>query len=208
MPSWPIHIALANKINKKLKLGDSFIIGNVLPDYYNGYIIDTPNKLDKKTTHYYNKELENYDKFLKENKENIKNPLFLGYYAHLFTDSFYNKYFHQKHLLKKDDKYILILNDGKTINKKNPWELKQQDFYNYGNYLINNTSFILSNINTEKLPFNLKKDDINKITNKINDLFKSQNKEDKYLVFTKEELNNLFENCYKELLSKINYLLK
>jgi len=36
MPSWPIHIALANKLNKKLNLGDDFILGMDLLDVLAG----------------------------------------------------------------------------------------------------------------------------------------------------------------------------
>ena len=39
MPSWSIHLSLANKLKNSLKLNDEYIIGNVMPDVLIGYLI-------------------------------------------------------------------------------------------------------------------------------------------------------------------------
>ena len=40
MPSWSVHLAVAKKVNKKLKLNDDlFLYGNLIPDVDKGTII-------------------------------------------------------------------------------------------------------------------------------------------------------------------------
>ena len=65
MPSWPIHVALAHKFNKKLNLGDDFILGNVLPDVLDGFIFEPSNITDKNLSHFRINGRINYDLFLK-----------------------------------------------------------------------------------------------------------------------------------------------
>ena len=49
MPSWNIHLSVANDINKKLKLDkNSFYLGNTLPD------VDYSMNITRKDTHFYN----------------------------------------------------------------------------------------------------------------------------------------------------------
>ena len=64
MPSWPIHIAIAHKVNKKLNLNDDFILGSVLPDILDGYIIKSSNITDKNLSHF---------KRWKDNKQKLRN---------------------------------------------------------------------------------------------------------------------------------------
>lgn len=214
MPSWPIHLAIANKINKKLKLGDDFIIGNILPDSLNGYIVkNITQKIEKNITHYEDKQKNkaptiNLKKFLKENNQN--NSIILGYYAHLFTDKFYNEDFHKNHTIIKNNRKCVILNNKQIDLINTPWKLKQIDFNNYGNYLITHnkignkleiTQATLENI--KKLPFNINESDLKKTIKTANTIIETKNKEETLTIYTKKELDELFEKCYKELLKNL-----
>lgn len=213
MPSWPVHIALAQKLNKKFKLSDDFILGNILPDVPNGYIINNIKCKELKSyTHFNNKEGEkpkiNTDEFLKKYQNKLNNPIILGYYTHLITDMYFNNDFHKKHIINGH----LILNTGKENNipLKN-WELKQKDFNAFGNNLTLKGKLgepIKLTKNTKNLikdlPFTLSDEDISLTINKINSLITSEIKENtSYLVYTENELENTLNNCYNYILEKI-----
>lgn len=52
MPSWSIHLAVAKRVNEKLKVeDDSFVYGNLLPD------VDKKTKINRYNAHYYNENL-------------------------------------------------------------------------------------------------------------------------------------------------------
>ena len=73
MPTWPVHLKIAHKLKDKYNLTDDFIIGNVIPDTMNGYVIDNPSNIfHHSVTHYSSSEYKdfleiNIDKFLEEN---------------------------------------------------------------------------------------------------------------------------------------------
>lgn len=116
MPSWGVHIALANKLNKKFELGNDFIIGNVLPDATNGIIVkNIPNVINHAKTHYNfegpNKPPKNdVDKFLEEYKDKLNNPLILGSLIHIMTDNFFNFYFKKVvfKIMTDKKKYVIL----------------------------------------------------------------------------------------------------
>lgn len=77
MPSHKIHLTIANEVNKILKLdNDSIMLGSVMPDLVNSN--------NHGISHYqiegsYEDELANPDKFVKEYKEELNNPIMMGY---------------------------------------------------------------------------------------------------------------------------------
>ncbi len=207
MPSWPIHIALANKLNKRLKLNDDFILGNVLPDILDGYIFKPSNITDKNLSHYRVNKRINYDLFLKENKDKLSNPIVLGYLVHLLTDKFYNKYTSCNHFVKTENGTYILLNDNTTIKKSDDTlRMKQNEYRKYGQHLastnnlgspidINNLS--LSNLK-DLSKFNYSNDDILNTVTIINKWINNQfvNDEMEYKIYTKEELDKVFDDCY------------
>lgn len=103
MPSWAIHLAVATQLNKKIKLNEQnkniFLLGNILPDILNGYVIknishivphreahmEIPVKIENHIEYRYD-----LKGFLEKYKEKFENPMMLGYYTHLLTDFYWN----------------------------------------------------------------------------------------------------------------------
>ena len=88
MPSWPVHLVIAKKVNAKLKLNeDLFLYGNLIPD------VDKGTKITRYEAHYYNENLPfptvpqekmiNINKFINVYKDALNNPQILGYYSQL-----------------------------------------------------------------------------------------------------------------------------
>ena len=68
MPTWKTHIKIAKDLLKKLDLNESdqelFLIGNILPDINNSYVVkDIKVKIEHQKTHYVNDEIPSYKKF-------------------------------------------------------------------------------------------------------------------------------------------------
>ena len=234
MPSWTIHLAIANKINKKLKLdNDLFYYGNLIPD------VDKNSKINRYNAHYYDKNLSfpnckkenmiNISLFLKDYKKKIKNPLILGYYCHLLTDNYFNNEVYTKCWVQDNNsniigikfkngriKYIDI-EDKKRIKRK----YKHKDFELYGKYLYNKnnielpikSNIIKNNINEIKGNF-LTKKNVNERIKYLNSKFKDFNKlsfmekffKHKYKLFNKQDLDIMLDNCVKYILNEIKEL--
>lgn len=155
MPSWGIHIATANILLNKLNIPnnqqDSFLLGNLLPDIKNGYII-TPehltNVLEHNKTHFSNpmdyvnttrfsdKSLE---RFLEEYKTKLNNPVVLGYFTHLLTDFYWNEYTFTNHYILNTNGEVVgaILTNNQEVecSKKESRSFKHKDFKYFG-YLL------------------------------------------------------------------------
>ena len=91
MPTWKTHIKIAKDLLKKLDLNESdqelFLIGNILPDINNSYVVKYIKvKIDHQKTHYVNDEIPSYQKFYNEYKDKLNNYLVLGYFVHLYID--------------------------------------------------------------------------------------------------------------------------
>ncbi len=219
MPSWPIHIALANKLNKKLKLGDEFILGNVLPDVLDGYIFTPSNITDKNLSHYRTNRRIDYDLFLNENKNKLDNPIIFGYFVHLLVDKFYNNYTAINHFVKKDnDMYVLLNNNSMVKKDNNTLKMKQNEYIKYGEKLAYN-NLLGKIINIENLSLNYLKDlnkfnynfdDIKKTIALINKWVSNENiiTDIDYKIYTEEELDSLYNNCYIFVLDYLKKLKK
>ena len=230
MASWSIHLGVAKRVNEKLKLNkDLFYLGNLIPD------VDYGNKVSKKDTHfYYNNPCLNCPKihlpnsvmFLSIYKDSLNDDLIMGYYVHLLTDYFYNKYIYSNCLITNDDKDIVgvKLKTGKIkyflhddiFNKK----YKQYDLVLYGKYLFNKNSIELPRLdnNLENSLLLLKDkfysiEDMKKKIYYLNGDFIKLNKINfkerifGYKLFYKKELDKLFDDCVDFILKEINKTL-
>lgn len=223
MPSWSIHLAIAKEVNKELGLNeDLFLYGNLIPDvdknssitryeahYYNENLPFPTVKQEK---------MIDINKFLSIYKKQLNNPLILGYYSHLLTDQFYNEKVYTSKWVQDDNNNIvgirlknnkvlkIDIDDKKRLKRK----YKHKDFELYGKYLFNdglvsipnnsklikeNAIYLKDNFLTDELidyRFNYLKNDFTGF-NKLN--FKEKIFKHNYKLFTKKELDNIFDEC-------------
>jgi len=217
MPSWPIHIALANKLNKKFKLNDEFILGNVLPDVLDGYVFAPSNITDKNFSHYRTNNKIDCDLFLNQNKDKLNNPFILGFFTHLLVDWFYNSYTAKNHFVKKDDGYYVLLNNKQLVQKSSDTLfMKQNEYKKYGSMLSESkllgTPINFDNLSLENLKdlvnFNYSASDMLKATNVMNEWINNKVAipDFDYNIYTKEELDKVYDECYKFVLDYLNKL--
>lgn len=108
MPNWKTHLEISNRINKgygfegmELK---KFLLGSILPDINNSHVVENISvEIKNEITHFYQKDKPSYIVFYEKYREQIdkKDPLFIGYITHLYTDYTWNNGFYTK--LKKEN---------------------------------------------------------------------------------------------------------
>lgn len=95
MANWNTHIYCANKVNEVLSFKDEaldmFLYGNLLPDVNPGWLIKPEVHIDQKVTHFEKVGQEYFwsakrfmDKY--DRRINKDNPLYLGYFFHIWLD--------------------------------------------------------------------------------------------------------------------------
>ena len=127
MPGWNIHLEAGERVAKKLKFTKlskkEFLLGCILPDINNGYINRVKRRKHHEETHYAYNQKSSLN-FYAENRKKIleKDPIFLGYLFHLYTDGYFNYDFYRtikRHKL------------GEELNRDERRELKHHDFWLY-----------------------------------------------------------------------------
>ena len=127
MPSWNIHLEAGKHLASKLKLRADkkreFLLGCLLPDINNGYINYPHIVKSHDETHYAHDQKSSLN-FYAENKRQVdaKNPIYLGYIFHLFTDGFFNYDFF--HRINHDPRF-----DG--LDQAAKLRIKHHDFWVY-----------------------------------------------------------------------------
>ena len=127
MPGWNIHLEAGERVAKKLKLTGrkkrEFLLGCVLPDINNGYINKVRVRKEHEETHYAYNQKSSLN-FYAENREEIRKrePIFLGYLLHLYTDGFFNYDFYRT--IKRDKM-------GEGLERKEKTKIKHHDFWLY-----------------------------------------------------------------------------
>lgn len=125
MPGWNIHLEAGNRLADKLRLKDkdrkAFLLGCILPDINQGYINSVQVTKPHAETHY------NFNKksslnFYAENQAQVdtRDPIFLGYLFHLYTDGYFNYDFY--HSVKAHPLY-------KNLTHPQKARIKHHDFY-------------------------------------------------------------------------------
>ena len=220
MPSWGIHLEIANRLSKKIQNIDKnlFVFGNIVPDINNGYVIKNISKtISHKITHYDGeKDFKGYRKFYLKYIKNIDNPIILGSLTHLMTDYFYNNITYSKKAIWNNGKVVgLKLNTGKDIkcDKETVRKMKVNDFRIFANYIYTNNELLnikfdkkMLSINSIVKEFDITEEDANKTIKYINDYInhnkiiieKCENTE--YTIFTQEEMENIAEDCVNFIL--------
>ena len=198
MPTWKTHIKIAKDLLKKLDLNESdqelFLIGNILPDINNSYVVkDIKVKIDHQKTHYVNDEIPSYQKFYNEYKDMLNNYLVLGYFVHLYIDYFWNNYFYKKYNLNIDKDKLKKMKQNDFLVYANKFIDEKISIKDYDNILIN--SKLISNIN-------IYKEDLINVVNYFNNLKPTQLK---YSILNEKELDILYNNAFVNLQKYINF---
>lgn len=204
MPNWKIHLEVGKRVANNIKFNEKdyefFMLGNILPDINNRYIVENIKKqISHKVTHfdYNNKTHEN---FFNIYKEKISEPIVLGYYVHLFTDYIWNNDFYTS----------IVGTEFEKLDKDTLRELKQSDFRNYNNLYVDN-QLTINNLDEsiEKIKIinevNLNKDDL---IDTINYLKGKIFYDTEYSFYSEEYLNNLLEYTIKTITNELNNILK
>ncbi len=215
MPSHKIHLAIAKKVNDKLKLDlDGIMLGSVMPDLCIGR--------NHTISHYQNGKLgiegtANPDLFVKHNKDKLSNPVMIGYLIHILTDKFYNTFaFTNFFIYDKDgnDIGLHFKHKDKLLPAQKIKYYKQREFGLYDKWLLNHgyvTKFsnldCLDNvidIEVAKFDKDYLKQYIIDANNDINNLniLKKINLS-KYKLTTKKELDKQFNLCIDYI---VNYI--
>ena len=127
MPSWNVHLEAGERVARKLKLTGAkrkeFLLGCLLPAINNGYINRVKQRKLHEETHYAYNQRSSLN-FYAENRRKIeeRDPIFLGYLFHLYTDGFFNYDFYRT--IKRHK-----LGEGKTHSEKE--KIKHHDFFLY-----------------------------------------------------------------------------
>ncbi len=226
MPAWEMHIAVANKVNEVLNKDEElFIFGNIMPDN-EGWIIENPShKVLYKYSHFAKNGIEgvkevlpDYKEFIKKYQNKFNNPLVLGYLSHLLTDFYWNRLTFKNYYIKDEngDSIGIRLNTNKEYicSKDERRTIKQKDFKNYSNYLVNNNMVEVPKFNIDKIKENvnnieeviLNREDIIKIVEYIKNINEKRDYNKEYKVFNEDIFNEEFEKCVQFVINEIRKL--
>jgi len=199
LPNWKIHVEIGMRLNKYLKYNEEelnlFLLGSVLPDINNGWIVPDASKIiEHDITHMGSFIEASYDKFYNKYKYEIdtKNPIFLGYMVHIYTDAIWNNNF-----------YTSVKNLNVKYGNLDELKLmKQSDFKVYKNKFIAN---IIEIKNIDKALKEIQKIDTICVTKE--DILKSieflKNEETynfQYKFYTESKLDKLMDDTLNGLI--------
>ncbi len=228
MPGWAIHTIVANKISDKININkNNFIFGNIVPDINNGYLVeDISKKISHMDTHFTKEEdiqekkfnFKNIERFKEEYKNKMDNPIVLGCFTHLLTDSFWNQIAFDEHYVYGNAKEFegIKLHSGDFVKceKREATAMKQREFKEFGSRLLKqNANILFPNYNEdiiseakEIVEFNITRNDVMNVIEYLNDVTKNQQIEEdfEFVVFSEQELQKRFEDTIEYCLREID----
>lgn len=197
MPGWNIHLEAGNRLANKLKFSapkrKEFLLGCLLPDINNGYINKVKIRKHHHETHYAYNQKSSLN-FYAENRSKIleKDPMFLGYLFHLYTDGYFNYDFYRtikRHKLGQDKTH-----DEKSHIKHNDFYLYDACFHHTLGLKPEDLIWLAREANEVKsveiTPSEIQEIEDILIENRFADAIKGK----KYLFYTKKRLDNLLED--------------
>ena len=197
MPGWNIHLEAGNRLADKLRLSGTkrkeFLLGCILPDINNGYVNKVKVRKHHEETHYAYNQKSSLN-FYAENQTKIKekDPIFLGYLFHLYTDGFFNYDFYRT--IKRNKLGQGLDHDQKAAIKHNDFFLYDTNFYHYLNLRPSDLPALANRAN-EIAVAEITPDDIADVEQILyeNRLAK-ENGKTKYKFYTKKRLDELMED--------------
>lgn len=201
MPNWKTHIEVAKRLNKKLKFKneklEEFMIGNLLADINNGFVVKGISTIyNHKHTHYEDNGGITYINFYNQYKDRLNEPIVLGYYVHLYTDYLWNNDFYTR--LGKNIKFCEYTSE--ELKK-----IKHDDFKLYNNKYIDNIINIenVNNIVNKSRSISnisINYSDVIKVIEflKVQNTFNSD-----YSFYNEKELDELLEDTVNKMLQQI-----
>ena len=197
MPSWNIHLEAGNRLADKLKLSGAkrkeFLFGCLLPDINNGYINKVKIRKHHEETHYAYDQKSSLN-FYAENKSKIieKDPLYLGYLFHLYTDGYFNYDFYRtikRHKLGEGRNH-----EEKRAIKHHDFWLYDTNFHHQLNISQSELKALAARANEISVP-EISPEDIHDVERILaDDELNQAIKGDHYQFYTKERLDNLLED--------------
>ena len=227
MPSWNIHFKIGKELNKKLNIDqDAFLFGSVLPD------TDYDWNVKRFQAHYYGRlkfplcPQENkidLDTFINDYREHLDDPLIIGYLCHLLADNYFNEYIYYKKWVLDNHNNIIGVNTNNGVIKTDDYKTilgyKHKDLELYGKRLMKEEMIPLPEDSYQiyESADYLKNSFINplQIISRIDYLndgfidFNQMSEEELnkgYLLFTKEEIDNLVKGCIVHIINKLSEL--
>lgn len=133
MPGWGIHLIVANNVMKKFDFDkDLFLLGNLLPDIQNGYLIKNVSNVIPHSESHYDGKKWSYENFYDLYKSKMDNSIVIGYYTHLLTDYLWNKMYYDRCVYDENNNFKGYYDKNKKIIIKNKSEAnydKQNDYH-------------------------------------------------------------------------------
>lgn len=196
MPSWNIHLEAGTRIADKLKLTgkkrQEFLVGCLLPDINNGYINNPGVVKSHDETHYSYNQRHSLN-FYAENKQKVDQevPIYLGYIFHLYTDGFFNYEFYRR---IKRHPFGKKTEDEQCAIKHHDFWLYDINFHHTIDISDHEAEEIAKIANTISVPEITKNDILEVAAILEQDDINSSIKNDEYIFYSKEDLDNLLED--------------
>lgn len=227
MPSWIIHFAISNKIVKKVKINNNiYNFASIMPDILEGYHTKNTSQIIKDySTHYpirtsingMDIRVPDIQGFKKRYKNELENPVILGYYSHILADYYWNTFLYKNHYEMYDKEKGLLkikLNNSETkiFNFREIQKIKHNDLKIFSQALNYEWDIQFPTYDeqiweySKKIKeFNYSKDDIKNTITFINENLKKKEKpkEENYQLYSKEELLLMLENSIEFILENI-----
>lgn len=231
MPAWAIHLAIATKINKNSnktsQFKNAFLLGNIMPDILNGFVVkNVSHKISHNETHFavevqinnHKERRHDIQGFYNKYNNKFDNPLVLGYYAHILTDTFWNNIAYGEKGIFNEDKYLigLKLANGKEIfaQKDDLRKIKTNDFKIFSKYIYENKLAEIPYYDEKLLEYannidwlKLEKEDIIETIRYLEEMSKLEKPIEidypEYQIFSQNEMETIFNNCVEMLEDKI-----
>lgn len=233
MPSWAIHIKIANEVNKKFNIDeDLFKFGSIMPDN-RGFIVKGLSNLSTyNNSHFASHQkignvefnLPDKNKYLKEYIINLDNPLVLGCFVHIVTDYFFNFHTFKYKYYVDDVKNVigirLVNNQILYTDKETMKVYKQGDFEKYARKIYKVIEPNISQNMIDKIYKNCgiiqeikySKDDVAKTVKYLNNLKNIYSKRDymkiNYHIYSEQDLENMTNKCTEYVENQIEKFLE